>query len=231
MPNHVTHLVTVTGPEDDLAAFEAAHICKDLEGEVFDFATVVFQPEIVNKTKADTESEKGFYALTGLVLERFSWGNRNFMLREEGFEVTHFTTFKDYAAWLGEHKPHVLEKGKVMVECFRQTGYMSWYDWNAANWGTKWNAYGFSRRDRAEGKIALSFDTAWSVPEPIFSALADRYPNLSFFVESIDECGQEYESTYCGDQRACCQCSDAGGARYVRVMGRAPYKDDESELQ
>jgi len=56
---------------------------------------------------------------------------------------------------------------------------VSWYDWNTANWGTKWNASTVSIN--ISGKIAyIEFDTAWSVPEPIYEELLEKYPDVIF---------------------------------------------------
>lgn len=52
MPNHVTSIVTVTGPEADVAAFAAAHF-KENKGnskDKFDFETIIPMPESVAKT-------------------------------------------------------------------------------------------------------------------------------------------------------------------------------------
>ena len=46
-------------------------------------------------------------------------------------------------------------------------GENNWFDWNVKHWGTKWNAYGICVDDNT-----LSFDTAWSFPEPVMDALA-----------------------------------------------------------
>jgi hypothetical protein len=58
-----------------------------------------------------------------------------------------------------------------------------WYNWNVANWGTKWNC-GDVWHDRAddsvvEGKTSYNFDTAWSPAEPVVAALAEQFPTLS----------------------------------------------------
>ena len=64
-----------------------------------------------------------------------------------------------------------------------ETGHLNWYEWNTANWGTKWGAYAFERIDDA----SFSFETAWSFPTPIFRRLAADWPTLRFDVECFDE--------------------------------------------
>lgn len=63
-------------------------------------------------------------------------------------------------------------------------GTSNWYDWNVANWGTKWGACDASGGQIADtpagAEITARFDTAWSFPEPILAALVDRYPTITF---------------------------------------------------
>jgi hypothetical protein len=59
-----------------------------------------------------------------------------------------------------------------------------WYNWNVANWGTKWNCseVWHDRVDNAEteaGRTSYNFDTAWSPAEPVVAALAQQFPTLS----------------------------------------------------
>lgn len=61
-----------------------------------------------------------------------------------------------------------------------------WYSWSIKKWGTKWNAYRCMLRGSvfdapgASGALEFSFCTAWSFPEPVFRALAEKYPTLRF---------------------------------------------------
>jgi hypothetical protein len=57
-----------------------------------------------------------------------------------------------------------------------------WWNWNIANWGTKWgvggddvSVSGYNPYDRA---IYISFDTAWSPPMRILEQLSAKYPDL-----------------------------------------------------
>ena len=63
-------------------------------------------------------------------------------------------------------------------------GHDSWYDWCCENWGTKWNACEVYVSNRM-----ISFQTAWSAPDPIYEALAficDEY-DVTFEGEYADE--------------------------------------------
>lgn len=60
------------------------------------------------------------------------------------------------------------------------------YDWCIANWGSKWNSYGYTADSGfKDGK--LSFLTAWSAPHPIMQRLSEMYPDIEFEHEWADE--------------------------------------------
>jgi len=57
----------------------------------------------------------------------------------------------------------------------------NWYQWNVANWGTKWGAsevYTEDKENRIAGHAGYNFDTAWSPAEPVIAVLAAKYPTL-----------------------------------------------------
>ena len=52
-------------------------------------------------------------------------------------------------------------------------GYSSWYDWNIAHWGTKWDVGGEHGADTIPGGLMLSFDSAWAPPVNAYERLLD----------------------------------------------------------
>lgn len=58
------------------------------------------------------------------------------------------------------------------------TGFKNWYEWNIANWGTKWSACHPQPVERRDGVAEFRFSTAWCEPLPIFEALHEQYPSL-----------------------------------------------------
>ena len=54
-----------------------------------------------------------------------------------------------------------------------------WYDWRLANWDTKWDAYDVVVTDDDPESTEIEFNTAWSPPEAICSALREQYPDVS----------------------------------------------------
>lgn len=52
-------------------------------------------------------------------------------------------------------------------------GHNDWYDWCIENWGTKWNA----KETFVVDDHTVDFETAWSMPEPVFVELA-KYTDI-----------------------------------------------------
>ena len=87
--------------------------------------------------------------------------------------------------------PKTGEVSFVTTEFPDGTNDSRWYDWNIANWDTKWDiAGGVEIDDYDTEQIEINFNTAWSPPEAICRKLRDMFPDLSvswFF----DEPGME----------------------------------------
>ena len=71
-----------------------------------------------------------------------------------------------------------------------------WYDWNVREWGTKWDANDaeldtdLSELDgNLNNSISYRFSTAWSIPEPVFTAMVQQHPTLDFEFSSEEEQG------------------------------------------
>lgn len=66
-----------------------------------------------------------------------------------------------------------------------------WYDWNVANWGTKWDIDPpeFVEITEMEDHSFFVWDicTAWSPPQPAYKLMAERFPNLTFEYEVTEE--------------------------------------------
>lgn len=82
-------------------------------------------------------------------------------------------------------------------------GDKNWYDWCRANWGTKWNAYGYDKDFDYSQTDSLWFQTAWSAPHPILQKLTEMVPEIKFKHQWADEdigynCGQH---RYFGGER------------------------------
>lgn len=67
-------------------------------------------------------------------------------------------------------------------EGIREKGMITQYEFNTRNWGTKWNAYNVNVYNNI-----VEFDTAWSMPNPVFVELSKQYPDLTLAVSYADE--------------------------------------------
>lgn len=60
-----------------------------------------------------------------------------------------------------------------------------WYEWSVKNWGVKWNACQ-ERIVRPRPSHKITFNTAWSAPIKVISALAAKHPEASFTLCSFE---------------------------------------------
>ncbi len=71
---------------------------------------------------------------------------------------------------------------ELIDEYKQKFGACEWYEWQIANWGTKWNACDVYVNDDF-----ISFNTAWSTPHELMVHLSKKYPDVEFSVEYADE--------------------------------------------
>jgi hypothetical protein len=69
-----------------------------------------------------------------------------------------------------------------------------WYDWNITNWGTKWDVFweeqdepSIEQQNDSRFYLVWHFNTAWGAPEPVYHAMAERFPNIEFDFEATEE--------------------------------------------
>ncbi len=75
-----------------------------------------------------------------------------------------------------------IESGEKALNNIKLYGHKDWYSWSVDNWGTKWNA-----SDTLKNNNTLSFQTAWSIAEPILIKLSEMFPEINIHVEFADE--------------------------------------------
>ena len=81
---------------------------------------------------------------------------------------------------LGE-LPQYVDSGFGKMLRFKSTGHADdrWYDWRVQNWDTKWDCYDVVVTDDDPESVEIEFNTAWSPPEAICSAIREQYPDVS----------------------------------------------------
>ena len=91
----------------------------------------------------------------------------------------------------GKGTPEQKELEKQQAENIKKYGHKDWYDWNLANWGTKWDVEAYDDEPNEEEYIRLQFDTAWSPPIEFYTHIKADFPNLdiSWF---YDEPGMQF---------------------------------------
>lgn len=85
--------------------------------------------------------------------------------------------------------PAHIFRGNLGMAEREKYGKDNWYDWSIANWGTKWNSYGYDAEytpKKFDGEH-IEFQTAWSRADPVIHTLAEQYPDLSFEYMWADE--------------------------------------------
>ena len=84
--------------------------------------------------------------------------------------------------------PDNIYRGNLGAAEQKLYGNNNWYDWSLANWGTKWDAYGYDDCiDYSGDKDTITFLTAWSAPHPVIEKLAEMYPTVKIEHEWADE--------------------------------------------
>lgn len=239
MPNHVKTRCTVTGPAESVAAFrEQMIVTAEEEGKSYtrlDFNKAVPSPSILSQIEESTVSEYG----ARLVILR---AERGAPFETMGMYDTHIQRFRAdvgmpdapirevAAAYLAKH-PEYETAGRLRLQAILETGFAGWYSWNVENWGTKWNSYDFEQV--SEEPFQFTFDTAWDFPEPVFEALAKRFPTLQFECISFDE-GWNFAATGFFNPpagKAAWKRCDATEELYELVYGEKFQRDPEDETE
>jgi len=189
MSNYVTHRVVVTGPASEVTRFREKVIrpCEEDGQDCFDFETLVPMPDSVRNTGEDTNTRLGIEYLRGWL--RFCVLTPEM---ERSFLVDHqvrkkpVETVDQQGRYAEKESPEALKEGQKRLGGIWNVG-CSRYAWSLVNWGTRSPAYDFSWVSQAPDRLDFRFDTAWSMPMPIFDKLASEFPALTIDVACVDE--------------------------------------------
>lgn len=199
MANHVTHTMSVAGAPERVTEFHASHIlpvgatAMKPAHEDFDFNTLIPMPKCLDGIPASGAVYDAIEAVTGkTVYDLVAVRNPN-NPEQHKLVAMYRESMRDSKLGLARQKMlsnlpvAELELGLKAAQAIEECGYPTWYEWAVANWGTKWGAYDYALVSVEPGRLVCRFDTAWSVPEPIFTEMARRYPDLTFVIDSFDE--------------------------------------------
>lgn len=89
------------------------------------------------------------------------------------------------------YKEYAAEREKAIEFQKNFYGIVGWYDYNVATLGTKWDAEVFDWEIRTENDneciITAHCETAWNAPCEWLCKMQENYPELRFFMYSVEE--------------------------------------------
>jgi hypothetical protein len=148
------------------------------------------------ETIAEFKELAGRKAPTGFNSET---GELTYDDKEEVLSFWNFKEPEDKALYFGasDYKPEGYDTWTDSERMAHSMKFSSngWYDWNIREWGTKWDACDVDLNDDSETSLGYSFNTAWSIPEPVFQAIVQKFPTLDFEFWSEEEQGWGAEFT------------------------------------
>lgn len=241
MPNHVTHRLIITAAtKEALDNFIVSVASKDEnDSSAFCFETLVPTPICIQESESSSDVEIGL-----ALLDRLDCSDRMFGAKTLDEFVAQYLSYSwvqsagvtnkdELLDFLRKRHPEAEAKAMHAIKCKEETGHADWYSWRIQNWGTKWNAYSVDLERTDDTTVELKFDTAWSPPEPIFAAIAEKFPDLRI----IGACFDEGWNFACGIKIGDGDCvildapNDHMDQLYAFVYGAWPEHDDEDEAQ
>jgi hypothetical protein len=159
MPNYVTNILTITGKDEDVE-----EVLRSIEGkeECITFQNIVPMPEELNNTRSPAPD-------VALAILKKCDNDRS--------KVAKYLK-ENVDTLLGERT-----ETTMALIAFAKCGWTNWYDWSTTHWGTKWDASSQSKSDDG----VITFDTAWSTPVQVMTALSKKFPKVVIRVEYADE--------------------------------------------
>lgn len=183
MPNNIENIITLQGDEKKIREMLETIKNDDLSIGTIDFNKITGMPKRLD-IEAGSRTKRGLDFYNGFI-EVYTLGGTMNMDKLRSIPVKSEEIFLRQRT---DIKRDEWELGKTAWHNIRQYGAPTWYDWAINNWGTKWNAYGYSEDtiDYHDGGT-LCFQTAWSAPHPILEKLMQMFPDIMLEHEWADE--------------------------------------------
>ena len=89
----------------------------------------------------------------------------------------------DLTTW--SRGPEQEAREKKIAEMVKKYGFKSWYEWNIAHWGTKWDLCEPHIERIDDNTVVITAETAWSPPTTAFETMKER--------------GYKVRALYCGE--------------------------------
>jgi hypothetical protein len=152
---------------------------EDGDTNYFDFEKIIPMPESLKITSGSATD-------LGIDILKYQETGDDSSLRER---LKYPWVIKENIKTVKELVEYCINEGTADLDSARKAlfnienyGTKDWYEWSVKNWGTKWN----SSESLFEGSN-IHFQTAWSVPEPIFIELSRMFPDVEIKVKFADE--------------------------------------------
>lgn len=169
MPNWVYNSVEITGSKDDLLAF--IEKAKQQHKTFWRSDKWITMPDGTRKEIPDEER---------VIVEELSGEND--------------LSFWNFVRPTDEELPYYFEHLKDPTEKNENDLFAGshWYNWNLRNWGVKWDTGDTELTDNTSDpspSIRYRYDTAWSIPVEVMTAMVAQHPTLDFEFYSEEEQG------------------------------------------
>lgn len=149
MPNWVYNDITIAGKESIDKFFELMTLDNTRNPDDITFAKIAHKPVC------------GYFA-TDIVNNMGAGSDITFM--DDEFEVLGNDSTRNLIS--AKYFNQLVENGDEQ--------HIDWYAWNCENYGTKWDACDATFEQDDNEVLMVSFNTAWSCPEPIYHLLAEN---------------------------------------------------------
>jgi hypothetical protein len=158
--------------------------------------------EALEKAEKET-SEVDFAPLTGAnlcaLVKPLPEGLRGIVSSEPPYRVLHKVTREismddhvlygpDKAQW-----ERVEVSKEEQAKLIQEYGASDWYDWQIANWGTKWGTYSLKvHKMGGDGSpILIEFQSAWGPPDDAMMRLIEEYLSKNFYLANFTWVGHD----------------------------------------
>ena len=179
MPNNITNIIELKGDR-----LRIQKLLEEIQNDNIGIGTIDFNKIIPMPAALDIDSgsqtDRGRKAYSRFLADYIASNGKSGDLMSIPKEKEQ--------AYLMRHKEIKQEEWELGRQAFRNTvqyGAPTWYDWCIANWGTKWNSYGYEYFEPKNN--TLEFFTAWGAPHPVIEKLSKMYPDIELSHRWADE--------------------------------------------
>lgn len=219
MPNWVQNEIVLCGEEKDIE--KVLEFVKSEESD-FDFNKLVPMPSELNISSSSDNDLAIICFLSNKLTKPFYQLEKKYLAYVTNMFNPNWakTIYDERLPERKEDFDKLYELGKVCCTNITKYGHIDWYDWCRENWGTKWNACEVYISDNV-----IAFQTAWSVPDPIFEAFAylcDKH-NVTFKGSYADE-DRGHNSGYIDSEYGITEYEDnshAALSAYIELWGES----------